>query len=103
MYNVLLTMKDVYAKERELDRDDNVCLRVCVCVCSHAQCVCEHTFLHECVCVCMCVCSQWTLTVPAGQSLVPVENKVEEFDRHPKFNDRLLRLLICLLKVSTNI
>lgn len=33
MYNVLLTMKDVYAKERELDRDDNVCLRVCVCVC----------------------------------------------------------------------
>lgn len=75
MYNVLLTMKDVYAKERELDRDDNVCLRVCVCVCSHAQCVCEHTFLHECVCVCMSVCSQWTLTVPAGQSLVPVETR----------------------------
>lgn len=97
-------MKDVYAKERELDRDDNVCLRVCVCVCvcSHAQCVCEHTFLHECVCVHVCVLSVdpdspcWSESGACG-------NKVEEFDRHPKFNDRLLRLLICLLKVSTNI
>lgn len=45
VYNVLLTMKDVYANEGELDHVENVCLFVCL----------------------------WTLTVPAGQSLVPVE------------------------------
>lgn len=78
-----------------------VCVYVCVCVAMPSVYVSILSFMS--VCVCMCVCSQWTLTVPAGQSLVPVENKVEEFDRHPKFNDRLLRLLICLLKVSTNI
>lgn len=36
MYNVLLTMRDAYANDRELDRVESMCVCVsilCVCVC----------------------------------------------------------------------
>lgn len=75
---------------------------VCVCVAMPSVYVSILSFMSVCVCVHECVLSVdpdspcWSESGACG-------NKVEEFDRHPKFNDRLLRLLICLLKVSTNI
>lgn len=77
-----------------------VCVYVCVCVAMPSVYVSILSFMSVCVHVCVLSVDPdspcWSESGACG-------NKVEEFDRHPKFNDRLLRLLICLLKVSTNI
>lgn len=57
MYNVLLTLRDAYA---------NVVKRTG----TAKKCECVYK------CACECVRDQWTLIVPAGQSLVPVETLI---------------------------